>query len=60
MSRVTSQPVFGVSDQPTKKVRDLKFQITEEEALYYICSETKGTNQLQGYLLICAFVFIYV
>ena len=46
--------VFGVSDknlavQPYKMARGLKFQIKEEEGLYYPCSENKGTDQLRVY-----------
>ena len=40
--------------------RALKFRIKEEEELYYLCSEKKGTDQLHGSVqLICAFVFAY-
>ena len=30
-------------------VRGLKFCINEEEELYYLCSESKGADQLRGY-----------
>ena len=39
---------------PQKMARGLKFRIYEEEGLYYLCSENKGTDKLQ---LICIFVF---
>ena len=32
--------------QPHKQTRSLKFPIKEEEGLYYLCSENKGTDQL--------------
>ena len=32
-----------------KKVRSLKFQICEEEKLYYPSSENKGADQLRSY-----------
>ena len=35
--------------QPQKMVRGLKFNIKEEEGLYYLCSKIKGTDQLRGY-----------
>ena len=35
--------------QPQKIGRGLKFQIKEEEGLYYLCSENKGADQLRGY-----------
>ena len=35
--------------QPQKMVRGLKFWIYEVEELYYLCSENKGADQLQGY-----------
>ena len=40
--------------------RGLKFRIYEVEALYYLCSENKGTDQLRSAVtaqLICVFVF---
>ena len=51
-----------------KQARSMKFQIEEEEGLYYLWSENKGTDQLRSYCedrfavtakLICAFVFAY-
>ena len=36
-----------------KQARSLKFRISEEEELYYPCSENKGDQ------LICVFVFAY-
>ena len=41
--------------QSQKQARSLKFQISEEEELYYPCSENKDADQL----LICVFVFAY-
>ena len=35
--------------QPQKQARSLKFQIKEEEGLYYPCSENKGADQLRSY-----------
>ena len=51
------KPVFGFptrSDtnwavQSHKMARGLKFQIKEEEGLYYPCSENKDADQLCGY-----------
>ena len=34
--------------QPQKMARALKFQISEEEGLYYLCSKNKGTDQLRS------------
>ena len=34
---------------PQKIARGLKFRIQEEEKLYYMCSENKGTDQLRDY-----------
>ena len=59
------KPVFGVSTrsdtnravQSHKMATGLKFRIKELEGLYYLCSESKGADQLRGYrevdLLIC-------
>ena len=48
----TNRPV-----QSQKQARCLKFRIKEEEKLYYLCSENKGTDQLRSYceadLLLC-------
>ena len=57
MSRVMRKPTFWFltrSDanravQSQKTARGLKFQILEEEGLFYLCSENKGTDQLPGY-----------
>ena len=35
--------------QPQKQARSLKFRISEEEGLYYPCSENKGADQFRGY-----------
>ena len=35
--------------QPQKMVRGFKFQIEEEEGLYYLCNEKKDTDQLRSY-----------
>ena len=40
----TNRPV-----QSQKKARSSKFQIYEEEELYYPCSENKGADQLRSY-----------
>ena len=43
--------VLGFYVTPTAKqrmVRSLKFKIKEEEGLYYVCSENKGTDQLRS------------
>ena len=40
----TNRPV-----QSHKQARTLKFQVYEEEALYYQCSENKGADQLRSY-----------
>ena len=47
--------------QAQKQARSLKFQIYEEDEVYYPCSENKGTDQLRGVTakLICTFVFSY-
>ena len=37
---------------------DLKFQISEEEGLYYLCSKNKGADQ-SHHKLICYFVFTH-
>ena len=37
----TNRPV-----QSQKQARNLKFWIEEEQGLYYLCSENKGTDQL--------------
>ena len=50
------------SVQSQEQARSLKFQIKEEEGMYYPCSENKGDDQLRGYRtakLICVFVFAY-
>ena len=56
-----NQPV-----QSQKLARSFKFQMKEDEGLYYPCSENKGTDQLRVYhkadvnaKLICVFVFAY-
>ena len=36
-------------EQQQKMVRNLKFQTKEVEALYYLCSENKGADQMCGY-----------
>ena len=46
------KPVFEVSEQaaqPQKMARGMKFQIKKVTGLYYLCSENKGADQLQGY-----------
>ena len=48
------KPTIRVSDQVLpvhlqSKARSLKFQIYEEEGLYYLCSENKNTDQLYSY-----------
>ena len=40
----TNRPV-----QPKKMATSLKFQIYEEEELFYRCSKNKGANQLRSY-----------
>ena len=35
--------------KPKEMARGLKFRIQEVERLFYLCSENKGTDQLQGY-----------
>ena len=35
--------------QSQKMARGLKFHIYKVEALYYLCSENKGTDQLRGH-----------
>ena len=35
--------------QPQKVARGLKFRTYEEEVLFYLCSENKGSDQLHGY-----------
>ena len=35
--------------QSQKQARSLKFQIKEEEGLYFPCSENKGADQLRSY-----------
>ena len=50
MSLIVRKPVFRVSDQVRHNmVRGLEFGIKEVEGLYYLCSETKGADQLRGY-----------
>ena len=56
MSCLMRKPVFGSltrSDknqavQFQKMIRGLKFRIKEVEGMYYLCSENKGADQLQG------------
>ena len=36
--------------QSQKQARSLKFRILEEEKMYYLCSENKGTDQLGSQL----------
>ena len=56
LSHVARKPVFMVSDKVRHKLgctaqkisRGCKFQIQEEEGLYYLCNENKGTYQLHG------------
>ena len=46
--------------QSQKQAISLKFQIQEEEEMYYPCSENKGADQLRGYREAdCVFVFAY-
>ena len=40
----TNRPV-----QSQKQARSLKFWISEEEKVYYLCSENKGADQLRSY-----------
>ena len=57
MSRVARKPVFRVFDQVLHKPGcttieyDLRLEISDLniEWLYYMCSETKGADQLRGY-----------
>ena len=35
--------------QLQKMARGLKFRVKKVEGLYYLCSETKGADQLRGY-----------
>ena len=57
MSLCMRKPTIWVSDQvdtnravqSQKIARSLKFQMKEEEGLYYPCSEKKGADQLRGY-----------
>ena len=35
--------------QPQNTTRSLKFWIKEEDGLYFLSSENKGADQLQGY-----------
>ena len=64
MSQVAKTCLRGLTRSGTnravksqKMVRGLKFQIYEEEGLYYLCSENKGTDQLARSH--CALVFAY-
>ena len=62
MSLVVRKPTRSDTNQavqPQKMARGLKFQIYEEEGLYYLCSENKGADQFRGLpaKLICVFVF---
>ena len=51
------KPVFGFPTrpdtnravQPQEMARGLKFRISVEEGLYYLCRENKGADQLRGY-----------
>ena len=49
--------------QSQRMARSLKIQIYVVKGLYYLCSENKGTNQLNflvtAKLIRCAFVFTY-
>ena len=54
---IVRKSVFRVSDQvchkpgckPQKMAKDLKFQIQEEEGLFYLSRESKGADQLRCY-----------
>ena len=35
--------------KPQSMIRDLKFRLREVEKLFYLCSESKGADQLHGY-----------
>ena len=55
MNRVTTKSVFGASDRSDTNwsvriqmmAKGLKFRVPEFEELYYLKSETKGTDQLR-------------
>ena len=57
MSRLVRKPTMwfpNTSDtnqavQSQKQARSLKFRISEEEEVYYPCSENKGADQLRGF-----------
>ena len=63
MSRVMRKTVFGVSDQVRHKpdcaaTEDgYRLRVQKVEGLDYLCSETKGAEQMRGLIcaLICAF-----
>ena len=47
-SRFPTRSDTNQAVQPQKMVRDMKFWIQKVEALYYLCSENKGADQLRG------------
>ena len=52
MSSGARKPVFKVSDTnqavEPQMARGLKFRIQEVEAVYYLCSQNKGADELCG------------
>ena len=47
--RVTDKGNTNRAVQPQKMMtRSFKFRIWKEEGLYYLCSESKGADQLRG------------
>ena len=64
MSCGMRKPVFRSDTnravQLQKMARSLKFQIKEEEGLYYLCGENKGTDQQHSHctagLRLCSYL----
>ena len=51
-NRSSGFPTRSDTNRPVpaqKRARSLKFRISEEEEIYYPCSENKGADQLRGY-----------
>ena len=48
-SRFLTRSDTSRSMQPQEMARSLKFQISEEEGLYYQCSQNKGTDRHRSY-----------
>ena len=47
--RFLNRSDINLAVQAQKTARSLKFQIEEEEGLYFPCSKSKGADQLRGH-----------